>query len=245
MKIKIKEFAKLSGVTVRTLHYYDDINLLKPSGITENGYRLYEEKEIEKLQEILFLKELDFSLTEIKEILTNPDYKKEEALLKQKELLIKKRQRLDKIINLLSKTIKGDKNMSFKEFDTNEIEEAKNKYKDEAKKNWGNSNAYKESERKTSNYNREKWAKVNEESNEIMKEFAKNKNLPVNSKEVQELVERWQNYITNNFYTCTKEILKGLGEMYIADERFKNNINKHGEGTAEFMTKSIEFYCNN
>ena len=245
MKIKIKEFAKLSGVTVRTLHYYDDINLLKPSGITENGYRLYEEKEIEKLQEILFLKELDFSLTEIKEILTNPDYKKEEALLKQKELLIKKRQRLDKIINLLSKTIKGDKNMSFKEFDTNEIEEAKNKYKDEAKKNWGNSNAYKESERKTSNYNKEKWAKVNEESNEIMKEFAKNKNLPVNSKEVQELVERWQNYITNNFYTCTKEILKGLGEMYIADERFKNNINKHGEGTAEFMTKSIEFYCNN
>ena len=206
--MKISEVAKLSGVTVRTLHYYDEIGLLKPSDTTESGYRMYSNKDLETLQQILFFRELDFPL-----------------------------------IDLISKTIKGDNDMSFKEFDNSKIEENKRKYSEEVKNRWGNTDAYKEYEKKTSNYNKNSWNAINEEMVEILKEFADNRNEDPNSFIVQSLVEKWRAYITRNFYNCTKEILSSLGLMYIGDERFKENIDKYGEGTAEFMAKAIEFYC--
>ena len=125
--MKISEVAKLSGVTVRTLHYYDEIGLLKPSKTTEAGYRMYSIEDLEKLQQILFFRELDFPLNEIKEIMVNPKYDKIEALNKHKELLIEKRKRIDGLVTLIDKTIKGDNNMSFKEFDNSKIEENKRK----------------------------------------------------------------------------------------------------------------------
>ena len=136
--MKISEVAKLSGVTVRTLHYYDEIGLLKPSKTTEAGYRMYSIEDLEKLQQILFFRELDFPLNEIKEIMINPKYDKIEALNKHKELLIEKRKRIDGLVTLIDKTIKGDNNMSFKEFDNSKIEENKRKYSEEVKKRWGN-----------------------------------------------------------------------------------------------------------
>lgn len=173
--MKINEVAKLTGVTVRTLHYYDEIGLLKPSQITESGYRLYSEDELSKLQQILFFKELEFSLNKIKEIITNPKFDKREALRNQKELLIKKRQRIDNLIKLADSTLKGENNMSFKEFDITEIENIKKKYVKEVKERWGNSDAYKESEKKYSNYSKEQWQKINEEGKDILKAFAANK----------------------------------------------------------------------
>ena len=241
--MRISEVAKLTGITVRTLHYYDEIGLLKPSEITEAGYRLYSREDLEILQQILFFRELDFPLSQIKEIMNNPNYDKEEALKKQKELLIQQRQRIEGLIKLIEKRIEGDNNMSFKEFDMNEIEENKKKYAKEVKERWGTSKAYEESEKKTSSYNKEKWGDINQETSEIFKGFAELRNSDPGSEEVQELVRRWQKYITNNFYTCTNEILSGLGLMYVEDERFKENLDKNGEGTAKLMAEAIKIYC--
>lgn len=189
--MRISEVAKLTGITVRTLHYYDEIGLLKPSEITEAGYRLYSREDLEILQQILFFRELDFPLSQIKEIMNNPNYDKEEALKKQKELLIQQRQRIEGLIKLIEKRIEGDNNMSFKEFDMNEIEENKKKYAKEVKERWGTSKAYEESEKKTSSYNKEKWGDINQETSEIFKGFAELRNSDPGSEEVQELVRRW------------------------------------------------------
>ena len=241
--MKISEVAKLTGITVRTLHYYDEIGLLKPSEITESGYRLYSKDSLETLQQILFFRELDFPLNEIKEIMINPNYDKREALNKQKELLVKKRQRIDSLIGLINNTIEGEDNMSFKEFDMKDIEESKKKYVKEVKERWGNTDAYKECEEKTNSYSENQWGSINKEGSEILKDFGEHIGCDPGSEEVQDLVEKWRNHISSSFYNCTKEILSGLGLMYINDERFQKNIDQNGEGTAELMSKAIEIYC--
>ena len=241
--MKIKEVAKLTGVTVRTLHYYDEIGLLKPSEITESGYRIYNEATLETLQQILFFRELDFSLSDIKEIMTNPHYDKEEALRKHKELLLQKRNRLNDLIKLVNNTLKGENDMSFKQFDMTKMEADKKKYATEVKERWGETSAYAESEEKTSKYDNAQWKILSGEGEAILREFGEKRNIQPNSKEAQALVEKWQAYITANFYNCTKEILSCLGLMYIGDERFTENIDKNGEGTAVFMAEAIEIYC--
>ena len=119
-------------------------------------------------------------------------------------------------------------------------------YNNEARERWGNTDAYREHEKKTKNYTKEKWAEVNNGLMAIFAEFAESKSggFVVNSPEVQTLVVKLQEYITQNYYACTDEILAGLGKMYVADERFKKNIDKYGEGTAEFATEAIDLFCN-
>ena len=119
-------------------------------------------------------------------------------------------------------------------------------YETEARERWGNTSAYREHEQKTKNYTKEKWAEANDGLMAIFAEFAecKNSGASANSAEAQALVAKLQAHITANYYTCTDEILAGLGKMYVADERFKKNIDKHGEGTAEFATGAINFFCN-
>jgi len=241
--LKINEVAKLTGVTVRTLHYYDEIGLLKPSEITQSGYRLYNEEALATLQQILFFKELDFPLDQIKDIVTSPAFDKAEALKNHRELLVKKRQRLDKLIILVDNTIKGEDIMSFKEFDMSDIEKAKSKYASEVKERWGNSKAYAESEKKVNSYNKEQWQLIKDESDDIWKAFAANMDKAVESAEVQALVKQWQDFITARFYNCTDEILQCLGLMYVEDERFKENLDKYGDGLAEFVSQAIAVYC--
>lgn len=241
--MKINDVAKLTGVTVRTLHYYDEIGLLCPNETTEVGYRIYHEDSLEKLQQILFFRELDFSLTEIKEIMNNPKYDKWQALQNQKELLLKKQQRLGNLIALLDKTIAGGMKMSFEEFDMTEIKTMKKKYADEVKERWGNTEAYEESERKTASLSPQQWDEIKKDNNKIFQAFAEIRNLDPQSEEAQKLVEAWQNFISENFYHCTDEILAGLGMMYVADERFTKNIDQYGEGTAQFISHAIAYYC--
>ena len=119
-------------------------------------------------------------------------------------------------------------------------------YEEEARERWGNTDAYREHEQKSKNYTKEKWAEANDGLMAIFAEFAERKNngFAANSPEVQSLVVKLQEYITGNYYTCTNDILAGLGQMYVADERFKKTIDKYGEGTAEFAAKAIKCYCN-
>ena len=240
MKMQIKEFAEITGVSVRTLHYYDEIGLLKPACVDEfTGYRFYDEGSLLRMQEILFYRELDFSLKSIAEILSSPDYDKNQALKEQKHLLTLKKERLERLISAIDGAVKGENVM--KAFDNSEFE----KYKYEAKEKWGNTDAYKEHIEKTKNYSGDKWNRLAEAMNDILAEFAvcmKNNEEP-DSAEVQELVKSLQNHITENYYLCTNDILSGLGQMYVSDERFKNNIDKHADGTAKFVSEAIKIYC--
>lgn len=245
MKMHIKEFAKLAGVSVRTLHYYDEIGLLQPSFVDEqNGYRFYDEESLTRMQEILFYRELDFSLKDIQTILSSPDYDKHNALKEQKHLMLLKKERLERLITALDSAMKGEK-LTMNVFDNSEFEAQRELYAKEAKEKWGRTDAYKESAGKTKGYSKEKWDEVNEGMNALMAEFAecKNRGNSSDSDRAQALVKKWQDYITENYYTCTNEILAGLGAMYTADERFRANIDRHGDGTAEFMCEAIKVYC--
>ncbi len=245
MKMHIKEFAKLTGVSVRTLHYYDEIGLLKPAFVDEqNGYRFYDENSLERMQEILFYRELDFELKSISEILSSPDYDKQKALAEQRKLLELKKERLQRIIDALDDATKGKVTMAV--FDNSDYETARKQYEAEAKQRWGETDAYKEHTEKTAGYTKDKWQDVNDGLNTVLAKFAecKKNGCSADSDEALALVKELQNYITENYYTCTKEILVGLGQMYVADERFKNNIDKHTPGTAEFISESIKIYCN-
>ena len=245
MKLKIREFAKLTGVSVRTLHFYDEIGLLKPSSVDEqNGYRFYDEQTLMRMQEILFYRELNFPLKEIRMILSSPDYDKQNALKEQKHLLTLKKERLERIISAIDSAMKGEiVNMNV--FDNSEFEEKRNEYAKEAREKWGDTEAFREYAEKTADYSEDKRGQVNSAMDERIAEFAdcKRNGFAPESQKAQALVEKWQDFITENYYTCTKEILAGLGEMYIADERFQKNIDRHGDGTARFMSEAIKVYC--
>ena len=246
MRLQIKEFAELTGVSVRTLHYYDEIGLLKPCFVDEqNGYRFYDEGSIERMQEILFYRELDFSLKSIGEILALPSYDKQKALVKQKRLLMLKKNRLERLIETLEQAEKGEITMSI--FDNSEYEIARQQYEIEAKQRWGATSAYKESQVKTAGYSKDKWNDILGGMNRIFAEFAECKKCGdyAGSNTAQQLVKKLQDYITANFYHCTNEILAGLGQMYVCDERFENNIDSHGEGTAEFVAEAIKIFLTN
>lgn len=161
--MRINEAAELAGVTVRTLHHYDKIGLLSPAKFAENGYRDYGEAELLRLQQIMFLKEMDFPLEEIREMLDEPGLDRNRMMEAQLDLLLKKKQRLEKIIALLEEEMRGENKMSFKEFDMKEIEACRKKYADEAREKWGSTEAYKESEERTKNYDEGKWQKVSGE----------------------------------------------------------------------------------
>ena len=248
MKMQIKKFSELTGVSVRTLHYYDETGLMKPEYVDEhNGYRFYGEKNLERMEEILFYRELDFSLKEIAEILSSPDYNKNAALSRQKELLTIKKNRLERLIAAIENSLKGAKVMDTKVFDNTEFESAKEQYKEEAKARWGKTDAYKEFEKKTENNSEDKNRQINEGLENIFGEFSvlAENNEKFSDENSQKLVKKLQDYITENCYQCTNEILAGLGQMYVVDERFRNNIDRHGKGTAEFVSKAIEIYCKN
>lgn len=240
--MKVSDVAKLTGVTVRTLHYYDEIGLLKPSEVTDAGYRVYNDADLAVLQQILFFRELDFPLEDIREIMRDPAYEKESALRKQRELLLQKRRRLDGLIALVDRTLKGEQDMSFRQFDTTQIEETKRKYAEEAKRRWGDTAAYAEYERRSDGRSDAQQRMLDGEGAAILKEFGKNRTLPPEGAEAQSLVKKWQAYITANYYQCTKEILACLGQMYVGDERFTQNIDRYGEGTAAFLAAAIEAY---
>ncbi len=249
---KIKEVSEMAGVTVRTLHHYDSINLLKPYFINDAGYRFYGDEELEKLQQILFFRELDFSLEDIKNFLSSPNFDKTHCLSLHKELLWEKRQRLDNIIASLDKTLislEGEIEMSKKEmfnsFDMKAIEDHKAKYAEETKKKYGGSDAYKESQNKTSKYNKDDWQNIMGDASEIYKGLALLMDKDPSTNEVQDLVEKWRSHISKNFYNCTPEIFRGLALMYTADERFTANIDKYGEGLAQFLSDAMIVYCDN
>ena len=235
----IGELAKMAGVSARTLRYYDQAGLLPPSSVTAAGYRLYGDEAVRELTEILFFRELDFSIDEILRVRSRPDYDAREALVRQIALLNMQRERLDRLIDLAGRALKGEVIMELNAFDMSDIEEAKTKYADEARQRWGDTDAYRQSTAKAATYGKADWARISLETNAVFTGFSKLVGTAPDSEEAKALVRKWQDVITRNFYECTDEIMLGLASMYEADERFAKNIDKAGEGTASFMTAAI------
>ena len=234
----VHEVSKISGVSIRALHHYDHIGLLPATEVTEAGYRLYDETALERLQHILLFKELKFSLKDIKEILDSPDFDRSKALEQQIHLLELQKEHLENLIDL-ARGIKmiGVKHMSFDAFDTRKIDE----YAAQAKASWGKTDAYKEFEKKSEGRSKETQQKLNVEMMNIFAEFGKIRDKAPDGEEAVALAKKLQDHITENYYTCTDEILQGLGAMYAGGGDFTTNIDKvGGEGTAVFAYEAIK-----
>ena len=237
----VNEVSKLTGVSIRTLQYYDTIGLLKPCDYTESGYRLYDDTSLERLQQILLFKELEFPLKEIKEIIDAPNFDRNKALGQQIELLTMKKEHLENLINF-ARGIKGIgvKYMDFKVFDTRKIDD----YSKRAKEQWGQTAEYKEFEEKTKNWTKEDETAVSKEFMQLFAEFGQMKEMNPSDEQVQLQVKKLKDYITEHFYKCSDKILAGLGRMYAGGGELTENIDAAGGiGTAEFTNEAIEIFC--
>ncbi|MBO9540344.1 MerR family transcriptional regulator [bacterium] len=246
MTYTVKAVAELSGVSTRALHHYDEIGLLKPASVSPAGYRHYGDDELERLQQILFFRELGFSLQEIKQIIDRPDFDRKQALLTHKQLLIEKQRRLHALIQSVDESIgalESGKQMKndamFEAFNDSKLVE----YREEAKARWGQSNAWKESEERSAKYTKGDWLDIKTELQAISENLASLMDRDPADPIVQEGVGRWWQMINERFYSLTPEIFRGLGDMYVADPRFTETYDKVKPGLAAFMQRAMHVYA--
>lgn len=245
MHLRVKEVSDLSGVSVRALHHYDSIGLLKPDQTTEAGYRLYTKRDLERLQQILFFRELGFPLKQIKQILDSPTFDRIEALELQHKMLIAKRNQLDTMILTIAKTIKnanGELQMTehekFAGFDFSH-----NPYEQEARQRWGDE-AVDQSKAALDKMSQEDLEQLQATINSIYQRLADLRQSSPASPEAQAAIKEWHDFLNNNFgHHYTLEAFKGLGQMYVDDERFTKNIDQFGEGLAQFMRDAMEIFA--
>ncbi|WP_010273169.1 MerR family transcriptional regulator [Paenibacillus senegalensis] len=243
MAMKVKEVAELVGISVRTLHHYDEIGLLTPDKESESGYRLYSDEHLEQLQQILFFRELEFPLKRIKEIMSNPYFERLEALQLHRSMLLSKRKRIDQMLRTIDKSIqhaKGEIAMTNKEkfagFDF-----SNNPYEQEARKRWGDE-AVDQSNKQIAAMSKDERQRLSDEMNEVYRKLAGLRHLKPYDKEAQEAIAEWYQLL-NRMGSYTLEAFKGLGQMYVDDERFTNTIDQFGEGLARFMSEAMSVYA--
>ena len=240
----IGDVARLAGITVRTLHHYDDIGLLTPTKRRPNGYRGYTDGDVSRLQQILTYRELDLGLDEIARILDEPS-DAIGALSEARRRIDGQLAKLGRIAATLDAAIESEtkgtrmtpeeKLEAFGDFDPDE-------FADEAKERWGGTDAFKESTRRTSASTPADWKRQAEETDEIYQDLLAlmAAGTPADSPQASALVDSHRAQITKWFYDCTSEIHAGLGVMYVADERFRSTIDKSGDGLAEYLSAAIE-----
>lgn len=235
----VHQVMELTGLTARTLHHYDAIGLLPPTAVTEAGYRLYDDAALARLQAVMLFRELEFPLKDIKTILDDPNFDQKEALGQQIKLLELRREHLGRLIKLARELQQGGENMDFQAFDHTEMDQ----YAQEVKDRWGGTAAYAESVEKLKGKTKEEKEAMGDGLMELLAQLGALKEQGPDSGAAQEKVAEVQRYITDHFYHCTDEILAGLGQMYVGDERMRQNIDKAGgEGTAAFAAQAIEAY---
>lgn len=244
----VHEVVNLTGITARTLHYYDEIGLLKPSIVTEARYRLYTDEDLVRLQEILFFREVGFALKEIKKLLEAPYYNRSDALEKHLSILEAQRERIDALITLVKNEINGNKDLSFTAFSQSKVLELQAEFRDEIVERWGDTKSFREFENIFSPQSR----KIQNErinafyrmAQKVFEKLAMYEGKVPSCSEVQQIVQEWQQYISENFYQCNNQMLSYLGTLYVTDERFSDFINRFGsENLALFFSKAIEIYC--
>ena len=220
----VNEVSKLAGVSIRTLQYYDTIGLLKPAEYSESGYRLYDDTDLERLQQILLFRELEFPLKEIKDIINRSDFDKKKALEQQIKLLTLKKEHLENLISFARELKKkGANKMDFSAFDTSKLDE----YSKRAKEQWGATPEYKEFAEKSKGRSKEDEKGVMADFMKVFEEFGAMKAKDPKSAEVQGQVKKLQTFITEHYYKCSDEVLFGLGQTYAAGGEFTENIDKN------------------
>lgn len=247
-KMTVHEVADLTGITIRALHYYDEIGLLKPTMVTGSKYRLYSNDDLSRLQEILFFREVGFSLKEIKNLLSSPNYSRTEALKRHLDILQAQKERIEALISLVKTEIAGNPAPSFTPFSDAKVLELKEKYRSEVLKRWGDTESFKEYETAFLSQPQEKQEdqlkKFRFVSKDTFERLAQFQNQSPACQEVQQIVKEWQQYISESFYKCDNQILLYLGQLYIGDERFSNYINRFGSGNlASFFSEAINIFC--
>ena len=239
----VKQLSKLAGVTPRTLHHYDSIGLLKPSCVGENGYRYYGEESLLRLQQILFYRELDLPLEEIRQIMGRRDFDLLPALESHKTELAKRIERLERLIQTVNHTIshvKGKTAMSKKQLFAAFTEEEEKKYTAEAEQMYDPATV-KESQRKWKSYTAADKQRIGEEGNQVYSDMVDAIPKGAGSAEAQACVERWRSHM-DYFWTPNLEQLLGLTDLYNEDTRFKANFDKIDLHLAAFMKEAVEIY---
>ena len=235
----IGDLSALTHVSIRTLRHYDQIGLLKPSRMTEAGYRQYDESALQRLHTILLFRELEFPLADIARIVDAPGFDPIDALDRQITLLTMRREHIDNLI-ILAKgmKLKGLNHMDFSAFDARKIDD----YTAQAKAAWGKTDAWKEYEQRGNT--REQNKQSGDALMALIASFGQHRELDPASAEAQAMVQQLQDFITAHFYTCTVPVLRGLADMYDGGGDFTRNIDKAGgEGTAAFLAKAMRIYC--
>lgn len=245
MNYTIKQLATLANISVRTLHYYDELGLLKPYAVSDNGYRHYTDSQLHKLQQILFFRELDFSLGQIKDILESDTYDELRALEDQKKLLLMKKKRLENVIQTVDETmirVKGGEGMKndtlFKSFNDADIAQ----FKDEVAARWGNTDAYRQSIERTKHWTKEDYKKKVAESKAFIQLLADAMQYDIKSEHVQLLMARQYEQI-NAYYDCSYEMFRNLAKMYIVDPRFTKTYDDVKPGLAQFVHDAMLYYA--
>lgn len=244
MRYSIKQLATLSGITVRALHHYDAIGLLTPQINPSNGYRVYGEGELRRLQQVLFFRELEFPLEDIKRIMASPTFEADQALQEQKKLLTLKKERLENLIQTIDKTLEGGDHMSndakFSAFNDPTYQ----KHKDEAKARWGSTEAYKQSMERVGKMSKAQLDQVRDEGEAIARKTAElmESGAAFDSPEVQEQVDLFYKHLSH-FYDPSYELFRGLGQMYVDDPRFTEVYENRAKGFAVFMRDAMAFYA--
>lgn len=240
----IKELADLAGSTTRTLRYYDQLGLLEPAQIAENGYRYYDRGSLLTLQQILFFRELDVPLKEIGDILSRPDFQILDSLENHQKAIQDKISRYEKLLDTIKKTIlelEGEKKMNASEY-FNGFDEKK--YQQEAQERWGDSPKYKESQRKWSSYSEQMKENIKNLGGEItLRMVTDNPQARPDDLDVQAAVNEYYQYLNQYFYSCDVEFLRNLADMWVQDPRFAVNYERIREGGADFVRQAVHLYC--
>jgi len=244
MDYTVGRAAEIAGVTVRTLHHYDEIGLLTPGGRSSAGHRRYDDADLERLQQILLYRELGFTLDEIAAILDDPEVEARTHLRRQHRLLQDRIARLQEMVSAVEYMLEAQKvglNLTpeekfevFGDFDPDA-------HTEEVEQRWGQTDAYRESARRTARYTKDDWQRIQAETGDLMRRWLEAFDAGVDSESqtAMDLAEEHRQQITKHFYECTLEIHTGLAEMYIADERFTKYYEDRREGLARFVHDAI------
>lgn len=244
MSYSVGKVAGVAGVTVRTLHHYDEIGLLVPSERSHAGHRLYGDADLDRLQQILFYRELGFPLEEVAALLDDPDVDPREHLRRQHELLRSRIEKLQKMAAAVEHAMEARKmgiNLTpeekFEVFGDNDPDQ----YAEETQQRWGDTDAYRESQRRTASYTKEDWLRIKEEGEEWSRRFTEQMDSGEGpeSEAAMDLAEEHRQQISRNFYECPYEMHTCLGEMYVADERFTAYYEAIKPGMAEYLRDAI------
>jgi MerR family transcriptional regulator, thiopeptide resistance regulator len=241
--VNVGEVAALAGVTVRTLHHYDQIGLLSPSGRSAAGYRLYAPADLDRLHQVLVYRELGFSLEDVAALLDDAD--PVEHLRRQHRLLLERLGRTQAMVAAVEKEMEAramgvpltpeERFEVFGDFDPDQ-------YDEEVQERWGESDAYKESKRRTSSYSKDDWLRIKAEGEDVEARFAAAlaAGVPADSQQAMDIAEAHRQQISRNFYDCPPGMHAGLGRMYVEDERFAAHYEQRAAGLAQYVSDAVQ-----